>query len=77
MPYKDVEKRVAYQKKYQQKYREEHKEKLNEAKREKFLCACGGRYTRNNRIIHELTMSHQDWLLYELEERRRLMEEES
>ena len=73
MPYKDIEKRVAYQKKYQ----EEHREKLNEAKREKFLCACGGRYTRNSRIVHEQTMMYQDWLVNEFEERRRLMEEES
>ena len=77
MPYKDVEKRVAYQKEYQQKYREEHREKLNKAKREKFLCDCGGSYTRNNRLVHEKTMMHQDWLLYELEELRRFMEEES
>ena len=73
MPYKDIEQKVAYQK----KYREEHREKRNEAKREKCLCACGGRYTRNNRIIHELTMTHKDWLLYELEDKCRKAEQEN
>jgi len=43
---------------YKKKYREDNKEKLNQKKREKFECKCGGKYTKSNQSIHERTQKH-------------------
>ena len=39
-------------------FRKENKAKINE----KFVCVCGGYYTRSNKAIHEKTKKHQVFL---------------
>ena len=71
MPYRDIEKRNAYNK----KYREEHKDALLEANNIKFECGCGGRYTKIHTRRHERTQRHIEWTIKEPIERRRILEE--
>ena len=51
------EARAEYEKKYYQK----NKEKINEKRKEKFTCECGGRYTHQNKTIHLKSKKHQDY----------------
>ena len=71
MPYRDIEKRNAYN----QKYREEHRDALLEANNIKFECGCGGRYTKIHTRRHERTQRHIEWTIKEPIERRRILEE--
>ena len=34
-----------------------------EKKKEKFTCACGGKYTHQNKSIHCKTIKHQNYIL--------------
>jgi hypothetical protein len=43
-------------------YREKNKTQLQAKKNEKFECPCGGRYTRDNKAVHERTGKHQQHL---------------
>ena len=43
---------------YRMKYRQDNRESLNEKKREKFECDCGGRYTRCRKSEHFKTKKH-------------------
>ena len=73
MPWRNVEKRNAYNK----KYREEHRDALLEANNIKFECGCGGRYTKIHTRRHERTQRHIEWLINEPIERRRILEEKT
>jgi predicted GIY-YIG superfamily endonuclease len=44
-------------------YQNENRDELNEKKREKTECNCGGRYTHSSKAKHFKTKKHQDWLL--------------
>jgi len=58
---KNKEKLKDYHKAYREKskkYYEKHKEKG----KEKFTCECGGKYTRINKLTHEKTKKHIDYL---------------
>ena len=44
---------------YQKDYREANKDKLNNKKKEKFDCLCGGQYTNTNKQQHIKTSKHQ------------------
>ena len=39
-------------------YYKDNVEKITEQRKEKFECACGGRFTRSNKICHEKTKKH-------------------
>jgi len=45
-----------------QKYKEENREKLNEKKREKFACECGGHYCRSGKVKHLKTKKHINYI---------------
>lgn len=44
------------------KWREENKEKLQQIRSEKHQCPCGGRYTHVNKVKHEKTKKHQQFI---------------
>ena len=71
MPYRDIEKRNEYNKRYW----EERKDTINEPRREKFKCGCGGSYTKCHQSTHAKSRMHVQWLINEPIERRRLLEE--
>ncbi len=54
--YKKINKEII--KMYNEKYYQSTKQKRNE----KFTCPCGGRYTKNNKSIHERTTKHQQYI---------------
>ncbi len=43
-------------------YRENNKIKINEYKKKKFNCSCGGKYTNSHKAHHENTKLHQDYI---------------
>jgi len=43
-------------------YYENHKKQINEKKKEKFICECGGSYTRSHKAEHEKTKKHQEFI---------------
>ena len=45
-----------------QEYRYDNKAKINARKKAKFLCDCGGKYTRTNRARHILSLQHQSFI---------------
>jgi hypothetical protein len=45
-------------KKYHDNYRKLNKDKINE----KFSCACGGQFTRKNKLCHEQSKKHQSYI---------------
>ena len=71
MPYRDIEKRNEYNKRYW----EEHKDVYSEGNKIRFLCGCGGRYTKIHTRRHERTQRHIEWTIKEPIERRRILEE--
>ena len=68
MPYRDIEKRDAYNK----KYREEHRDALYKLMH---TCGCGGSYRSANKARHERTQRHLEWSIREPIERQRILEE--
>lgn len=47
---------------YNRQYYEINKEKIKERKKERFICECGGSYTRHNRHCHLRTKKHINYL---------------
>ena len=47
---------------YLKQYRKDNKESLNQKKKEKFNCVCGGKYTRTNKIQHEKSKKHKNYI---------------
>jgi hypothetical protein len=45
-----------------QEYRNINRNKINEYKKKKFNCSCGGKYTQNNKAQHDNTKLHQDYI---------------
>ena len=45
-------------KEYQKEYNEQNKEKINKNQNQKFICSCGGKYTKQNKTQHERTNKH-------------------
>jgi len=43
---------------YMEKYRENYKQHINE----KFICECGGKYTRSHKARHEQSKKHCDFI---------------
>ena len=44
------------------KYYENNREKIKEKQNEKFDCECGGKYTRQNKIVHLKTNKHKGFI---------------
>jgi redox-regulated HSP33 family molecular chaperone len=59
---KKREGKLAKKKEMVKKYYNDNREELLEKKREKFECACGGRYTRSSKSAHEITRKHIEYL---------------
>jgi len=49
-------------KEYDKKYREDNKEKIKEWRYEKFTCECGKQYTRKDKLRHERSQKHKNYL---------------
>ena len=47
---------------YQKLYRQDNKEQINEQKKKKFDCDCGGKYIYGNKSRHEKTIIHQNYV---------------
>ena len=47
----------------QKKYRKEHKEVILEKAKEKITCACGKTFMKTNKVRHEKTKKHCDYIL--------------
>ncbi len=47
---------------YIKEQRIKNKEKFNERQNQKFVCECGGKYTRQNILQHCKTKKHQSWV---------------
>tara|TARA_R110000772_G_scaffold160736_1_gene271890 strand:- start:172 stop:678 length:507 start_codon:yes stop_codon:yes gene_type:complete len=47
---------------YQKLYRQDNKEQINEQKKQKFDCDCGGKYIYGNKSRHEKTIIHQNYV---------------
>jgi len=47
---------------YQKNYREINRDIINNKKKEKFICACGSKYTRVNKSQHKKTKRHTKYL---------------
>jgi hypothetical protein len=43
-------------------YRQQNKETIKEKRSKKFVCACGGKYTRSNKATHEKSNKHQAYI---------------
>ena len=49
-------------KEYDKEYREQNKEKIKEKQNQKFICPCGGKYTKQNKTIHEQSNKHKKFI---------------
>ena len=47
---------------YSKTHRDNNQEKIKEWKNTKCECACGGRYTTNNKAIHEKSIKHKNYI---------------
>lgn len=47
--------------KEKQRY-EQNREKIKEYRCQKFDCDCGGKYTRGNKIQHQKTLTHKQYI---------------
>ncbi len=44
-------------------YYEKNKNTIKEYRKQKNICVCGGRYTQSNKLIHEKSKKHQNYLI--------------
>ena len=51
-----------YMKEYNKKYKEENREKINESRKEKYLCECGSEIRKDEKINHETTQRHINFI---------------
>ena len=45
-----------------EQYRQINRNKINENKKKKHNCSCGGKFTQSNKITHTNTKKHQDYI---------------
>jgi hypothetical protein len=57
--YQDNKEKLA---EYYQKYRQDNKKKITERQNEKFVCECGGKFTKTNTAQHKRSKKHLKWI---------------
>ena len=49
-------------KEYFKQYRQANKDKIKEKKNQKFICPCGGKYTKQNKARHDRSNKHKQYI---------------